>query len=61
MFFDSLTGGGGLSSQSAATSGNASTGNVTVGGINTGTQSQLPVWVWAVALAVVGLYLSKRK
>lgn len=59
--FDSLTGGGGLSASSAATSGNASTGNVTVGGINTGTQSQLPSWVWIAAAAVVALYLFKRK
>lgn len=61
MFFDSLTGGGGLSSSNTATSGNASSGNISVGGINTGTQSQLPAWVWVAAIAVLGVYFMRRR
>jgi hypothetical protein len=48
-------GGGGLSASSSATSGDARSGNVgiTVGGINTGTQSNTSWMLIAVGLAIV--------
>lgn len=61
----SLTGGGGLSASSGADTGPAesgSIGNTTLQfeGINTGTRSAIPGWVFPVVAAVVGIVLILR-
>jgi len=61
--FSSLTGGGGLSSSASSKSGDARSGDVgiQVGGINTGTQSTIPGYVWIAALAIAALFLLRRR
>lgn len=61
--FSSLTGGGGLSASSSAKSGDSTNGGVgiQVGGINTGTQSSVPGYVWIAAVVLAALYLLKRR
>lgn len=60
-----LGGGGGGLSFDGGTAGPSQTGAVTtggynIGGINTGTQSQIPVWVWIAAAAVAAVYFVRR-
>jgi hypothetical protein len=65
----SLTGGGGLSASSSASTGPLKGGDVggssfNFGGINTGAQNTLPGWVWAVgaaAVAVVAVVMLRKK
>lgn len=63
----SLTGGGGLSSGATSATGPARSGDVggsQFGGINTGTQSLIPGWVYPVALglaALVAIVYLRRK
>ncbi len=61
--FSSLTGGGGLSASSSAKSGDARAGDVgiQIGGINTGTQSVVPEFVWIAALAIAALILLRHR
>ncbi len=61
--FSSLTGGGGFSASSSAKSGDSRNGavGIQVGGINTGTQSTVPEFVWIAALVLAALFLLKRR
>lgn len=56
----SLTGGGGLSASSSASTGPQKSGDIggsqfSFGGINTGTQSTLPPWSVPAAIIVAGI------
>lgn len=62
----SLTGGGGLSDASSATSGTSTSGalGITIQGINTGAgagaTSAVPSWVWMVAVGLVAIVVLKK-
>lgn len=54
-------GGGGLSASSSASTGPQKSGDIggsqfNFGGINTGTQSSMPAWVWPVAFGFAGIF-----
>ena len=63
----SLTGGGGLSASSSASTGPLKGGDIggsSFGGINTGSQSSVPGWVYPVALgfaAIVAILYFRRR
>ena len=58
--FDLFTGSGGFSGSSGASSGDASTGGVQFGPVNTGRQG-VPPWVWLAAAGVAAVWLLRRK
>lgn len=62
----SLTGGGGLSASSSASTGPQKSGDIggsqfTFGGINTGTQQQIPTVALIGIAVVIAIFLFKRR